>query len=175
MSLRSLIRLTPSLKGCFNNSCLLNLSKNNAGLSNCLTGVASIRLLHIFRPLLKKQEISIVIEKDGNAIFAKGKEGDSVLDVVVNNEIDLGGYGACEGTLSCSTCHVMLSDEDFNRIPQKATDEELDMLDLAPDVCDTSRLGCQIYLAKNIEGLRVKVPSVIKDQREFPGTSSVTS
>ncbi|PHT96443.1 2Fe-2S ferredoxin [Capsicum chinense] len=45
--------------------------------------------------------------------------------------------GACEGTLTCSTCHVILRKEDYDRLPEKPTDEELDMLDLAHGLCDT--------------------------------------
>ena len=45
--------------------------------------------------------------------------------------------GACEGTLACSTCHLIFSQEDFDKLPQKPTDEELDMLDLAYGLTDT--------------------------------------
>lgn len=45
--------------------------------------------------------------------------------------------GACEGTLTCSTCHLILSKTDYDRLPNKPTDEELDMLDLAFDLSDT--------------------------------------
>ena len=45
--------------------------------------------------------------------------------------------GACEGTLSCSTCHIILKKEDFDRLPDKPSDEEMDMLDLAFGLCDT--------------------------------------
>ena len=45
--------------------------------------------------------------------------------------------GACEGTLACSTCHLIFSQQDFDKIPDKPTDEELDMLDLAYDLSDT--------------------------------------
>jgi ferredoxin len=77
------------------------------------------------------------LKADGERIKAKGKEGDSLLDIVVNNSVDLDGYGACEGTLTCSTCHLIFKKEDFDRLPDKATDEELDMLDLAYDLTDT--------------------------------------
>ena len=68
------------------------------------------------------------------------------MDVVVRNEIDIDGFGACEGTLACSTCHLIFSEEDFNKIDEEATDEELDMLDLAFGLTDTSRLGCQVCM-----------------------------
>ena len=59
----------------------------------------------------------------------------------------LDGFGACEGTLACSTCHLIFKDEDFKRLEEEATDEELDMLDLAFGLTDTSRLGCQVIQA----------------------------
>lgn len=52
---------------------------------------------------------------DGRKLEAEGKVGDSLLDVVVNNDLDIEGYGACEGTVTCSTCHVVLKKEDFDR------------------------------------------------------------
>ncbi|XP_066999452.2 adrenodoxin-like protein 2, mitochondrial [Anabrus simplex] len=117
-------------------------------------------------PLHKKQELQVTFHKvNGEKLTAKCKEGDSLLDVVVNNDLDLEGYGACEGTLTCSTCHLILKKEDFDRLPEKPTDEELDMLDLAYDLTDTSRLGCQITMTKDLDGLEVKVPASVNDAR----------
>lgn len=105
------------------------------------------------------------IKASGERIKTKGKVGDSFLDVIVNNNIDLDGFGACEGTLTCSTCHLIFSQPDFDKLPEKASDEELDMLDLAFDLSDTSRLGCQIILTKDMNGLEVKVPATVNDAR----------
>lgn len=126
------------------------------------------------------------IRADGTKIKGTGKIGDSLLDVVVNNSIDLEGFGACEGTLTCSTCHLIFKQEDFDQLPGKAHlpivsllaihnviisptekpgDEELDMLDLAYELTDTSRLGCQIVLSKELNGLEVRVPTTINDAR----------
>lgn len=101
------------------------------------------------------------VRASGERVKAKGKVGDSLLDVVVNNNLDFDGFGACEGTLTCSTCHLIFSKPDFNKLPDKPSDEELDMLDLAYDLTDESRLGCQIYLTKDMNGLEVKVCEVI--------------
>ena len=65
--------------------------------------------------------------------------------------------GACDGSLACSTCHVILSQEVYDSLPPPE-EEELDMLDLAFDLTDTSRLGCQIKLDKSLEGMVAKVP-----------------
>ena len=45
--------------------------------------------------------------------------------------------GACEGTLACSTCHLIFTKEDYDKLPEEPTDEELDMLDLAYGLTDT--------------------------------------
>ena len=87
------------------------------------------------------------------------------MDIIVDNEIDIDGFGACEGTLACSTCHVILKNEDFERLPDEATDEELDMLDLAYGLKDTSRLGCQVCMTKELSGIECEVPEGINDQR----------
>lgn len=105
------------------------------------------------------------IKANGERIKTKGKVGDSLLDVVVNNNIDLDGFGACEGTLTCSTCHLIFKKEDYDQLPDKPTDEELDMLDLAYDLTDTSRLGCQIILNEKLNGLEVRVPATVNDAR----------
>lgn len=136
--------------------------KNNAPLSSFQT----IRQTSTTQPLCEKQEISITFVKaNGEKINAKGKEGDTILDIVVNNEIDLDGYGACEGTLTCSTCHLIFPKEIYDSLPDKPTDEELDMLDLAYELTDTSRLGCQIVMTKALDGIEVRVPSTLNDAR----------
>lgn len=103
---------------------------------------------------------------NGEKITSEGKKGDSLLDVIINNNLDFDGYGACEGTLTCSTCHVILNPIDYDALPEKPSDEELDMLDLAYGLTDTSRLGCQIILEEKLNGLEVKVPATVNDARD---------
>ncbi|XP_015120623.1 adrenodoxin [Diachasma alloeum] len=114
----------------------------------------------------KKEEVKVTfIRASGERIEAKGKIGDTLLDIVVNNEIDLDGYGACEGTLTCSTCHLILPKDIYDKLPDKPTDEENDMLDLASGLTETSRLGCQIILTRDLDGLEVQVPPTLYDAR----------
>lgn len=116
--------------------------------------------------LSKKEMLEITYETtDGKTFTVQGKEGDNLLDIVINNDIDLDGFGACEGTLACSTCHLIFKKEDFDRIEEPSTDEELDMLDLAYGLTDTSRLGCQVCLTKALNGIKVKVPEGTTDVR----------
>ncbi|MEO5641655.1 MAG: 2Fe-2S iron-sulfur cluster-binding protein [Sphingomicrobium sp.] len=70
--------------------------------------------------------------------------------------------GACEGQMACSTCHVIVSPDDFDGLP-RASEEEDDLLDLAVGVTRTSRLACQIMLPEG--GLTVRVPPSSHDWR----------
>jgi ferredoxin len=66
--------------------------------------------------------------------------------------------GACEGVMACSTCHVIVDPEDFEKLP-RATEEEEDLLDLAAHAARTSRLACQIILTDDVKTLTVRIPS----------------
>ncbi len=81
--------------------------------------------------------------------------GTTVLEAAHNNNIDL--EGACEGSLACSTCHVVVDKEFYDLLSEPSEDEE-DMLDLAFGLTPTSRLGCQIVMTKELDGLTLIVP-----------------
>ena len=81
--------------------------------------------------------------------------GTSLLDVAQANGQPL--EGACEGAMACSTCHVIVAPEDFEKLP-RASEEEDDLLDLAAHVTRTSRLACQITLTAELETLTVRMP-----------------
>lgn len=83
-------------------------------------------------------------------------EGTSLLDIAQANGIDI--EGACEGSMACSTCHVIVEAAWFGRLPPADADED-DMLDLAPGVTRTSRLGCQVRLTRDLDGLVVSLPA----------------
>lgn len=105
------------------------------------------------------------INRDGDKLTAEGKVGDSLLDVVVDKNLDIDGFGACEGTLACSTCHLIFEDHIFEKL-DAITDEEMDMLDLAYGLTETSRLGCQICLKKFMNNMTVRVPEAVADARQ---------
>ncbi|XP_034463705.1 adrenodoxin-like [Hippoglossus hippoglossus] len=118
------------------------------------------------RPLRSDNKVTVnFINRDGEKVTVKGSPGDSLLDVVINEDLDFDGFGACEGTLACSTCHLIF-DEDVYKNLGPVTDEELDMLDLAYGLSDTSRLGCQICLTKSLEGMVARVPESVADIRQ---------
>ena len=80
----------------------------------------------------------------------------SLLEVAHNNGIDL--EGACEGSLACSTCHIVVEKSFFDSLPEPSEEEE-DMLDLAFGLTHTSRLGCQIIVDEKLDGMKVTIPS----------------
>ena len=66
--------------------------------------------------------------------------------------------GACEGVMACSTCHVIVDEGDFERLP-RASEEEEDLLDLASHATRTSLLACQILLTEDMTSLSVRIPA----------------
>lgn len=81
--------------------------------------------------------------------------GKNLLDIAHDNNIEL--EGACGGELACATCHLIFEKEIFDTLPEKL-DEEDDMLDLAFELTDTSRLGCQICAREDFAGMKVRIP-----------------
>jgi len=95
------------------------------------------------------------IERNGTRREVDAPVGLSVLEIAHRNDIDL--EGACEGSLACSTCHVII-DSEWYELLKDATEDEEDMLDLAFGLTRTSRLGCQIIITEELDGLTVALP-----------------
>jgi 2Fe-2S ferredoxin len=100
------------------------------------------------------------IAPDGTAREVDAPLGLSVLEIAHKHDIDL--EGACEGSLACSTCHVIIDPSWFELLKEPTEDEE-DMLDLAFGLTKTSRLGCQIVMSEELDGLTVSLPSGTKN------------
>ncbi len=100
------------------------------------------------------------VAPDGTTKEVDAANGLSVLEVAHKNGIDL--EGACEGSLACSTCHVVVDPEWFDKLGE-ASEEEEDMLDLAFGLTHTSRLGCQIKMSDALDGLRVSLPAATRN------------
>jgi 2Fe-2S ferredoxin len=96
------------------------------------------------------------IERDGTHREVDAPVGISVMEVARRHDIDI--EGACEGSLACSTCHVIVDPEWYGRLTE-ASEEEEDMLDLAFNLTRTSRLGCQIVVTEELDGLTVQLPA----------------
>merc|ERR1712083_414460 len=95
------------------------------------------------------------ITAEGETVTTTAKVGTSLLDVCLDNELEV--EGACGGECCCSTCHVYLPQQLFDGLTEPDEDE-LDMLDLAIAVQDTSRLGCQVTVDESFEGQKITLP-----------------
>ena len=93
--------------------------------------------------------------QDGSIKKIDAEDGLTLMEVARDN--DLGIEGTCGGSISCCTCHVIIDAEWYKKVGPPNPDEE-DMLDLAVDLQPTSRLGCQIEVNENLDGLVVTIP-----------------
>ncbi|XP_038710700.1 2Fe-2S ferredoxin-like [Tripterygium wilfordii] len=110
----------------------------------------------------EQQEISVTfVDKDGEENHIKVPVGMSMLEAAHENDIEL--EGACEASLACSTCHVIVMDMDYYNKLEDPTDEENDMLDLAFGLTETSRLGCQVIAKPELDGVRLAIPSATRN------------
>lgn len=100
--------------------------------------------------------------REGDKVIAQAKEGSVLLDVAQAAGMPL--EGTCEGQMACSTCHVVVARDWFDRLPA-ATDEEEDMLDLAAGVTRCSRLSCQIVLTPELDGIAIHIPEESRDMQ----------
>ncbi|KAF9298729.1 hypothetical protein BGZ88_004936 [Linnemannia elongata] len=100
------------------------------------------------------------VKPTGETVTVEANEGESLLDLARANDMDV--EGACEASLACSTCHLILDEASFDKL-EEPSDEENDMLDLAFGLTDTSRLGCQVLMTKDLEGLTAKIPSATRN------------
>lgn len=100
------------------------------------------------------------ISPDGALQMAEADEGESLLRIgqAAGQPLE----GTCEGAMACSTCHVIVASEWFDRLPP-AGEEEEDMLDLAAHATRHSRLACQIRLTPELDGLTVRLPAEHRD------------
>ena len=103
------------------------------------------------------------IERNGTRREVEAPAGLSVLEIAHKHGIDI--EGACEGSLACSTCHVIVDPTWFEKL-QSPTEDEEDMLDLAFGLSKTSRLGCQIVMHQGLDGLVVMLPSATRNAQQ---------
>ena len=105
----------------------------------------------------------VFVERNGNRKEVNAARDVSLLQVAQANGIDM--EGACEGSMACSTCHVIVADDWFAKLPPAQATEE-DMLDLTYGVARTSRLACQITVTDDLDGLMVMMPSSTRNMMD---------
>ena len=92
---------------------------------------------------------------------AEAAVGSTLLEVAQRAKLDV--EGACGGQCACATCHMIMTKEVFGKLP-RAKDDEMDMLDLAAEVEETSRLGCQVRVEEFMHNTEIKLPSTVINQ-----------
>ncbi|KAK5973059.1 Adrenodoxin mitochondrial [Trichostrongylus colubriformis] len=98
--------------------------------------------------------------RDGTKKHIRGKVGDNVMYLAHRYGIEM--EGACEASLACSTCHCYIDEPHFDRLDEPKEEEE-DMLDQAPALRPNSRLGCQIILRKDLDGMVITLPPITRN------------
>ncbi|KAM0452375.1 hypothetical protein ACHAO4_005586 [Trichoderma viride] len=118
---------------------------------------------HVTPPKAGEELWVTFIDKDGEEHKFAVSAGDNLLDIAQANDLEM--EGACGGSCACSTCHVIVEGEDhYDQMPEPEDDEN-DMLDLAFGLTETSRLGCQVKMTKELDGLVVKLPSMTRNMQ----------
>ncbi len=97
-----------------------------------------------------------IIFKDGNQKkYIKSNENLTILEIARRENIDL--EGSCDGSLACSTCHIIISKSWYTRL-SKPKNEELELLEILPNYEKNSRLGCQVKVTKDLDGIEISLP-----------------
>ncbi|KAH9904885.1 2Fe-2S ferredoxin-type domain-containing protein [Xylariomycetidae sp. FL2044] len=116
---------------------------------------------HVTPPKPGEELYVTFIDKENQEHKIAVSKGDNLLDIAQAHDLEM--EGACGGSCACSTCHVIVCDEDYYDKMPEPEDDENDMLDLAFGLTETSRLGCQVVMTKELDGLKVKLPSMTRN------------
>ena len=131
-----------------------------------LNTTSALRAFHVHagKPTADENPVKLYFVETASGsdktIEVLAREGESLLEVAHNNGIDL--EGACEASLACSTCHVILDETIYDSLEEPCEEEE-DLLDLAYGLTHTSRLGCQVFVSRDMEEMRVRLPSATRN------------
>lgn len=94
------------------------------------------------------------VDKEGQSHTFEVGDGDNLLEIAQAHDLEM--EGACGGSCACSTCHVVVNTPEMYDKMEEPSDDENDMLDLAFGLTETSRLGCQVCMSKDLDGLVVR-------------------
>ncbi|KAI7807971.1 ferredoxin-2, mitochondrial [Triplophysa rosa] len=152
-----LVRVSPDCSICPLHR--LNLCTGSAGASVSAPSVSASGDCQ--KEETQEQVVHVVfVDRSGRRSPVKAKVGDNALYLAHKHGIDL--EGACEASLACSTCHVYVKSEFCAKLPAPEERED-DMLDMAPMLQENSRLGCQIILTPELDGIELTLPRVTRN------------
>ncbi|MFJ6564445.1 2Fe-2S iron-sulfur cluster-binding protein [Streptomyces sp. NPDC091412] len=100
-------------------------------------------------------KITYITPRDGARHVVEFTPGDDIMTTAVNNDIP-GIEGECGGEMNCGTCHVWVGEGERDKFGEVDWDEEA-MLDILDDRRPESRLGCQLKLDSQLDGITVTV------------------
>jgi len=130
-------------------------------VSRPFTTSTALRHGHLDPPKPGQERHVTIVDKDNTHHTFTVSDGDNLLDIAQANDLEM--EGACGGSCACSTCHVIVADQEAYDKMEEPDDDENDMLDLAFGLTETSRLGCQVRMSKALDGLVVKLPSMTRN------------
>lgn len=148
----------------------LRMRITSSGPRRRFSNTATVAHGHITPPKPGEELHVTFIDKDGAEHTFEVSAGDNLMDIAQAEDLEM--EGACGGSCACSTCHIIVEDpEKFDAMPEPSDDEN-DMLDLAFGLTETSRLGCQVKMLKEIDGVKVRLPSMTRNLQaaDFKGS-----
>lgn len=152
--------ISPTINSTTGTTTTASTYTNTASFKRGFSNFNRLQHGHLTKPKAGEELKITFILKDGQQKTYEVAEGDTILDIAQSHNLDM--EGACGGSCACSTCHVIVDPEYYDALPE-ATDEENDMLDLAYGLTETSRLGCQLKMSKDIDGIRVALPQMTRN------------
>ena len=140
-----------------------------------IRNILSINTIKTIKQIRNMSSINIIFKNENKIKEVKLDKSTinndiiSLLDLAKLNNIDI--EAACDSSLACSTCHVILNENIYNKL-EEPIDDEMDMLEIAPDLTDTSRLSCQIKLNDILSNVRensidINIPSFNKNSMYY--------
>lgn len=112
-------------------------------------------------PISENEVVNVIfVNKSGVKKHIRGKVGDNLMYLAHRHDIEM--EGACEASLACTTCHCYVQGDFLSKLTPPEEKED-DLLDLAPFLKENSRLGCQIILTKELNGIEVHLPKATRN------------
>tara|TARA_B100002019_G_C21226450_1_gene577621 strand:- start:208 stop:534 length:327 start_codon:yes stop_codon:yes gene_type:complete len=96
-----------------------------------------------------------VTDRTGQEHEVEAIVGFTIKDAIARN-LQLDHFGDCGGCCACATCHVYVDDNYISKL-EKIDEEELEMIEMSSDQRENSRLGCQVPITEDMDGMKLVV------------------
>lgn len=98
------------------------------------------------------------IENSGTSVEVDLPSGATLMEGAVQNDIK-GIVAQCGGSCMCATCHVYIDEAFLDKLPEMEEEEDEMLEGTTAERKPTSRLGCQVRVTTDMEGLIVNIPA----------------